>query len=252
MNNYSYQHYVTDSAFLDNYNAYQAKYEKTIRESDKFLIQLIREIKKTRSQPDQPLKLLDIGCSTGNLLLHIHRLLPNIHLTGGDLAASSIEICRNNPELDGVTFEVMDVLNLPSKQRFDIITANAVLTLLDDDQLELALDSIAAAMEPKGQIIIFDYFHLFPQDLSIAEVSDSHPDGLVLRFRPMAKIESTLTNAGFKNCVFRPFTLPIDLLPSGKPEDLITYTVNAEDGRKLPFRGTLFQPWCHATADRQS
>jgi hypothetical protein len=67
----------------------------------------------------------------------------------------------------------------------------------------------------------------------------------------MAKVEFMLANIGFKNCVFRPFTLPIDLPPSGKQKELITYTVNAEDGRKLPFRGTLFQPWCHVTAIRQ-
>jgi len=40
---FSYHDYVTDQTFLDDYNAYQAKYAKQMRESDKVLISLVKD-----------------------------------------------------------------------------------------------------------------------------------------------------------------------------------------------------------------
>jgi SAM-dependent methyltransferase len=249
-NDFSYQDYVTDKAFLDEYNAYQAKYAKQMRESDKILVGLVNEVvSKLDSAKGKP-KLLDVGCSTGNLLLHLKRHIPQLDLIGGDLAASSLDECRANPELAGIAFEVMDLLNLPANGGYDIITINAVLYMMEDAQFEMAMESVAGALKTGGTVIVFDFFHPYPQDLHIIETSKSHPAGLRLRFRPMAQVESLLERCGFEMIAFRPFTLPIDLPPSGNEGDLITYTVPVVDGRKLPFRGTLFQPWCHMSAVR--
>lgn len=251
-NDFSYQDYVTDKSFLDEYNAYQAKYASQMRESDKVLVGLIKDILAQRDSGAGKMRLLDVGCSTGNLLLHLKRLLPQLDLTGSDLAESSLTECRANPELAGIAFEVLDLLNLPQTASYDIVAINAVLYMMEDAQFELALKSVAGTLKPGGTMIVFDFFHPYPQDLHILEVSKSHPAGLRLRFRPMALAGKALAAAGFENPVFRPFTLPIDLPPSGGESDLITYTVPAADGRKLPFRGTLFQPWCHLTAVRSA
>ena len=69
--NFTYREYVTDQAFLREYNAYQAKYAHEIRESDKVLIELVRAIVKGHDNAEGRLRLLDVGCSTGNLLLHL-------------------------------------------------------------------------------------------------------------------------------------------------------------------------------------
>lgn len=247
--NFSYQDYVTDQKFLDEYNAYQAKYAKQMRESDKVFIGLVKEF-IGKQKTGQTTRLLDIGCSTGNLLLHLKRLMPELDLTGGDLANSSLQECRANPELKGIRFEEMDLLNLPQTGSYDIVAINAVLYMMEDAQFETALKNVAGILKPGGCMIVFDFFHPYPQDLHIIEVSKSHPDGLRLRFRPMSLANKILAAAGFTDPVYRPFTLPIDLPPSGGEGDLITYTVPAQDGRRLPFRGTIFQPWCHLTAQR--
>jgi len=249
---FSYQDYVTDKSFLDEYNAYQARYASQMRESDKVLLGLIKQSLAKRDSGSGNMRLLDVGCSTGNLLLHLKRLLPELELIGGDLAESSLQECRANPELAGIGFEVLDLLNLPQTMSYDIIVINAVLYMMEDAQFGQALKSVAGALKLGGCMIVFDFFHPYPQDLHILEVSKSHPAGLRLRFRPMAMAENSLAIAGFGSVEFRPFTLPIDLAPSGGEGDLITYTVPAADSRRLPFRGTLFQPWCHLTAVRAS
>jgi len=247
---FNYREYVTDEAFLRDYNAYQAKYAQQIRESDKILIGLVRDILQQRTSAKGPLRLLDIGCSTGNLLLHLKRLLPALDLTGGDLAESSLAECRVNPELAGVAFQTLDVLDLATDARYDIVTVNAVLYMMADEQFQQALRNIARALEPGGTLIVFDFFHPFEQDLTINEVSKTHPNGLRLRFRPIARAQQALRAAGFENPAFRPFSLPIDLPRNPDDSELITYTVATADGVRMPFRGTLFQPWCHLTAEQ--
>lgn len=248
--NFSYREYVTDEQFLRDYNAYQAKYAKQMRESDKVLVRLIRELlARGGAGAGQP-RLLDIGCSTGNLLLHMKRLLPDVALTGGDLAESSLAECRANPELGGIEFKALDILKLPADVRYDVIAVNAVLYMMEDQQFEQALKSMAAALQPGGALAVFDFFHPFEQDLSIMEASKTHPKGLRLRFRPMSLATRSLKAAGFTNPQFRPFTLPIDLARNPDDSELITYTVLTSEGVRLPFRGTLFQPWCHLTATR--
>jgi SAM-dependent methyltransferase len=246
--NFSYREYVKDEQFLRDYNSYQAKYAKQMRESDKVLVGLIRELLAKRGTGQR--RLLDIGCSTGNLLLHLRRLLPDVALTGGDLAESSLAECRANPELKGVEFKSLDILDLPAAPSYDLIVVNAVLYMMEDLQFEKAVRSMAGALQPGGGIAMFDFFHPFEQDLSIMEVSKTHPTGLRLRFRPKSLASRVLQEAGFAHLQFRPFTLPIELPRNPDDSELITYTVATSEGVRLPFRGTLFQPWCHLTATK--
>lgn len=245
---FTYQQYVRDEQFLKDYNEYQAHYASRMRESDRVLLDLVKPLVESHESDGGRLRLLDIGCSTGNLLLHIKRAFPGVALTGGDLAESSLAQCRSNPELAGVEFSVLDVTDLPAGAGFDVITVNAVLYMMTDEQFSRALRSLARALRAGGSIIVFDFFHPFEQDLSIMEISRSHPGGLRLRFRRMTDVAERLHAAGFEAPAFHPFILPIDLPRHADDSQLITYTVPTADGRRLPFRGTLFQPWCYLIA----
>jgi SAM-dependent methyltransferase len=246
--NFSYQNYVTDEKFLSDYNSYQAKYAKQMRESDKVVINLIREAVSNLSGTGRRLRLLDVGCSTGNLLLHIKCIFPDLELSGGDLALSSLEQCRANSELSGIEFKVLDLLKLPA-EICDIVIVNAVLYMMEDEQFEQSIRNLANCLSSGGQMIIFDFFHPFNQHLSIIEKSRSHQDGLRLVFRPMDMVTRILAEAGFSNPDYRPFVLPIDL-PLKNDGELVTYTVAIDGGRRLPFRGALSQPRCHLVAKK--
>jgi SAM-dependent methyltransferase len=174
-----------------------------------------------------------------------------MELVGADLAESSLEECRRNPELAGVRFEKRDLFKLPANGDFDIIVVNAVLYMMTDAQFELALDSIRRALTPRGAVLMFDFFHEFNQHVAILEKTDSHPEGLPISFRPRTLVMDWLGKHGFSEVQFVPFTLPMDLPKSNAP-GLPTYTVKTSDGIRLPFRGTLFQPWCHLIAVKPS
>jgi SAM-dependent methyltransferase len=241
----TYRDYVADEEFISGYSDYQRRYATRIRESDRVLIDLVRDA--TRGEPAT---LLDIGCSTGNLLRHLKRLAPGLELVGGDLTPRVLEECRHDPELAGISFEELDILALPGA-RYDVVVANAVLYLLRDGEYAEAAASVAGSLRPGGAFLAFDFFHPFEQELAIREVSRTHPEGLTLHFRPYARARAVLEGAGFGEIEFSPFQIPIDLERPQDDGEIDSYTVRGGGGERLLFRGTLFQPWCHLAARKR-
>ena len=245
----SYDTYVNDDAFLKEYNAYQNKYAENIRESDKVLINMVRQAFTKHDPSKGSFKLLDIGCSTGNLLLHLKNLVPGIELVGGELAESSLALCRANPKLSCIQFERLDMLDLPHEPEYDVIVANAVAVYFYWDEYAKAAQSCSRALKKGGTYLAFEWLHPFAhQDITITETTMGHPDGLRICFRPMPKVASIFKEAGFSEVSFHPFELPIELAKPGFDEEVVSYTVKSAENKNLCFRGTLFQPWCHMSA----
>jgi SAM-dependent methyltransferase len=248
----TYLEYVSNAQHMQSYSEYQKRYATRIRESDKVLIELVRGIRRTHP-PEQPLALLDIGCSTGNLLLHLKHLVPALTLWGGDMARDVVADCQTNPELAGIRFEEMDVLDLGHLNQFDVVVANVMLFVLGEEQFDRALCNIAAALRSHGRLVAFDYFHPFEQQIQILEKSAFFPEGLPLHMRGYARVETALARAGFAQPVFTPFEIPIDLEPPADRTSIYnSHTVRVADGRRLCFRGVLNQPWCHLVAQKRA
>lgn len=243
---FTYQQYVSDADFLQKYNDYQNRYAEKVRESDKVIVSLVNDVIVANGLK-KPV-LLDIGCSTGNLLMHLRNSLPAVDYVGGDLAESSLEQCKSNAKLDGIDFQILDIVDLP-EAAYDIVIVNAVLYMFDEKQYQKAVKSIFKSLRPNGVAIIYDFAHPFEhQNLEIFETSVLHPDGLRLCFRPMKKVSETIVSAGFSKVDFLPFELPIDLPKPPYDEEVVTYTVNDSSNHRMMFRGVLYQPWCHMVA----
>jgi SAM-dependent methyltransferase len=241
----AYLDYVADDRFADGYLAYQARYAETPRESDRELVRLVDDLTAGR-----PARVLDLGCSTGNLLRHLRAARPDLRLTGGDLMASHLAACRADEGLRGIEFREMDAVNLTPGAEFDVVVVNAVLYLFSPADLDRALRGVAGLLRPGGSLVVFDLFHPFGQELTITEVSETHPEGLTLHFRSHRAVGQALGRAGFEAPVIAPFRIPVDLPRPDDDDAIISHTVPAANGERLLFRGTLHQPWCHATARR--
>jgi SAM-dependent methyltransferase len=239
----AYLDYVADDRFADGYLAYQARYAATPRESDRELVRLVDALTTGRAA-----RVLDLGCSTGNLLRHLRAARPDLRLTGGDLMASHLAACRADGGLAGIDFREMDAVRLPAAPEFDVVVVNAVLYLFTPAELDRALRGVAGLLRPGGHLVAFDLFHPFGQELTITEVSETHPEGLTLHFRSYRAVGEALARAGFARPAIAPFRIPIDLPRPADDDAIISHTVPAASGERLLFRGTLHQPWCHMTA----
>jgi SAM-dependent methyltransferase len=243
-----YREYVSDEDFAAGYTDYQRRYLAEPRESDRVLIGHVAAALAARRRNGARPRVLDIGCSTGNLMRHLARALPDIEPWGGELMPEALDVCRTAPDLDGMTFAEMDLLDIGHPGAFDVIVINAVLYLLGDDDLRRALSSVAAALAPGGSVVAFDLFHPFDQHLTIREASATHPDGLVLHLRPYALLGEACAAAGLGPPAIHPFAIPIDLPRPERDDEIISYTVPTAAGERLLFRGALAQPWCHVVA----
>jgi len=215
------------------------------------MIELIRSALERECEAGKKLSLLDIGCSSGNLLMHLKKLLPAVDYYGGDLFPEIIDHCRSNPDLSGVQFEVMDIRDLGDRGRFDAVVANAILHRFSLEEFGVAIGSLSRVTRAGGWLFAFDFFHPFEQDLLIVERSRSHPEGLTLIFRPYSSVTQVLSEAGFISVQFHPFSIPIDLERPADLDDMRTFTIRADGGERLNFRGTLFLPWCHLVARKR-
>lgn len=247
---FDYKNYPKHAAIGD-YNEYQRRYALEPRHSDRVILDLIASAIGPRRQLD--LRLLDIGCSTGNLLGHIRRRFPDLLLQGGDLAERSVEVCKSREDLVGIDFRALDIMSIDVPDRFDFVVTNAVTYLFDWSEFERAVAGIWESLVPGGTYIAFEWFHPFVhQDIQIFETTVFMPQGLRISARPFPKVSQVLQRVGFVDIQFMPFELPIEIPMPGHDQEVTTYTVKTADGRNLPFRGALFQPWCHLVASKAS
>jgi SAM-dependent methyltransferase len=241
-----YRDYVDDAAHMRTYSDYQERYAETPRESDKVLIELVRE-----HVPDSG-SLLDMGCSTGNFLLHVSRLLPGLELHGADMAGDVIAACRANERLSGIDFHEENMLDLKLDRSFDAVTVNAALMFFTPEELRRALAALGSIVSPGGHLIGFDYVQPFEAQVEIVETSRAFPSGLRFFFRSEQQVRDDLDAAGFADVTFQPFHVPINLPRPDDPGDIRSWTRRADDGTGLAFRGSLYQPWCHFVARKAS
>jgi trans-aconitate methyltransferase len=221
------------------YADYQQRYAERLRESDKVLIDQVR----AHASPGAA--LLDMGCSTGNLLRHLSRLLPGLELHGADIVTEIVEADRADADLAGIEFHVANMLDLHLDRTYDIVTANAVLMFFTPDELRTALAQLASVLAPGGHLIGFDFVHPFEQELEIVETTAAFPAGLRLFMRSERTMRQAMADAGLADAAFTPFEIPIEL---ARPDASEIRTWTPAPG--LSFRGSLFQPWCHFSARR--
>lgn len=243
-----YRDYPDNAGFMAHYAMLQERYFKDSRKSDLVLAAMVGSRMDKAGRDD--LAVLDIGCSTGALMYHLHAAYPALRLTGGDLSRQVIERCRADERLAGLPFEVMDILELQKPPGgYDIVIGNAIFYGFSNRLLTDALARVASVLNPGGALLVFDYLHPYHQDVEIVEYSETFPQGHPLHYRSFRTVAGILAGAGFAPPEFKPFDLPLDI-PDPGYESVHTHTKTLADGSRLQFRGILTQPWCHMMAER--
>jgi SAM-dependent methyltransferase len=101
--------------------------------------------------------LLDAGCGAGTTLIELHRVYPELCLSGCDLNLPALQVAHDRAR--SLNWFQADVGDLPYRDEFDVILALDVIEHLDDD--DLALRSIVDALTPGGGVILTVPQHQF-------------------------------------------------------------------------------------------
>lgn len=243
-----YQTYAAGGAWVDGYNRYQSKYKTTPRKSDVVLASIVNEL-----EGSGPLRLLDIGCSTGNLLRTIKLVADGrpMSYVGADISKSSIDEASRDPDLGGIDFHLWDVNEIPQHETFDVIVMSAVAYIFDDASFSKMLRSVYSALRPGGTFIAFELVCDLPDyRLTIEERSpfyDGKPHYLNIRSKNM--VEREMLQTGFDQFRLMPFSPPQMPRP---PDDayLTSYTIDVPEDGPRSVRGYIITPWAFAIATK--
>jgi len=108
--------------------------------------------------------ILDVGCGIGSLAINMAKAKPESIIYGVDIIDGSIEQCKLNAKIEGVTnthFAVASAYELPFEDEyFDTVTCFFMLHHLDD--VAKALQDIKRVLNPSGEVFAvepIDHFH---------------------------------------------------------------------------------------------
>jgi trans-aconitate 2-methyltransferase len=109
---------------------------------------------RTRLRGDE--RVLDVGCGNGKVTREIAGLVPRGSIVGVDASAKMVEFARVASATAGVaapanlSFEVMDARRLTFRDEFDLVVSFNALHWIAEEEQELALRGIYAALKPSG------------------------------------------------------------------------------------------------------
>ncbi|AKM79810.1 MAG: UbiE/COQ5 methyltransferase [Candidatus Beckwithbacteria bacterium GW2011_GWB1_47_15] len=106
------------------------------------------------------LKILDVGCGTGDDLLYLAAHYPKSKLYGLDADTSILQIARKKSQKAGaaIHFKISLAEKLPfSGNSFDLVWSSLMLHHLPTKYKKRALKEIYRVLKPRGRLILIDF-----------------------------------------------------------------------------------------------
>ena len=141
-------------------------FEEEAREYDELILKLIPHyqemvkslINSIPFEDSKPIKVLDLGCGTGNITLAVKRRYSNAQVTCVDLAERMIDLTRFKlSEYDDIKYHVGDLRDMEFKSDCDLIISSLALHHLRTDEEKIAVyQKIYDSLKEGGTICIAD------------------------------------------------------------------------------------------------
>ena len=114
----------------------------------------------------QPIRVIDLGCSTGTSLIHLATQLPNanLELIGIDSSAAMLEKCREKLEQFGFTDKTRlieaDILDFDFSEFGEpsVVLMNYTLQFIPADMRSSVLSGVHNALRPGGFLMLSEKF----------------------------------------------------------------------------------------------
>lgn len=211
------------------------------REIDKFLEKLITPYIKTKD-----LKILDACCGIGYISYFLSELSSNSTFFGVDQTPYLIEeakkLCSNKKN---ISFEVADIYDLPSRfpKKFDVSISWRTLSWLPYYD-QMIKDLIAVT---KDHIFLSSLFYDGDIDFEIKvrefqkETGKEHFNDYYNVYS-FPRFQRFVYELGAKNIEAYDFEINTDL-PKPQIDQMGSYTVKLEDGKRLQISGAVILTW---------
>ena len=102
-------------------------------------------------------KLLDLGCSKGEIIYSLKEKFDNIEFTGIDISKELLDKAKKENYLKTVRFIKDDISNFSLNEKFDIVIMSGVLSIFDD--YEKFLKNVILHMKKDSIGLIFSAFN---------------------------------------------------------------------------------------------
>lgn len=113
---------------------------------------------KKKNLDKKELKFLDFGCGVGITVKYIKKYLPKAKVYGIDVSKEEIRVAKENSKnLKDVMFSHFDGVNIPFKEKFDIIFVANVFHHIKRRDQQKVMKSISSKLAKGGYLFIFEH-----------------------------------------------------------------------------------------------
>lgn len=107
----------------------------------------------------EKLKIIDLGCGTGNLSKKLMLTYPNAHITCIDMAENMITMAKSKlKKYRNVTFWLGDMRDFEYKEQFDLIAASMVLHHVEGKDKPRFYQELYNSLSKRGVFFCIDIF----------------------------------------------------------------------------------------------
>lgn len=186
---------------------------------------------------NKPLKVLDLGCASGEFLYYVTKTFPNALCSGIDFNPDLIKNAQHNPVLSKATFKVDDLITMKFTETYDVITMIGVITCFDDFRPHV--EKMLAALNPGGAVYIISVFNDYDIDVRLKfRNNQRNPDWQVgYNLFPIQQVKEFSEQQGAREVHITDIEMPFDLPEQDDP--LRSWTINVQGKGRYSTNGLM-------------
>lgn len=126
-----------------------------------YVLLVVPSIPGLQERMNAGLRILDVGCGSGLLMIQLARAFPNCEFVGVDVDRFGIEDARRRIRDSGmegrVSAEVIDAGSVGYSGEFDLANMCLVLHEIDQDSKRSSIANCHRALRDSGEMVVFDF-----------------------------------------------------------------------------------------------
>lgn len=224
---------MSDGAYRNHRHYIDEGWSREPKESFKALKALVEHSKGLAG-----LRVLDVGCATGELLGYLSSQMTDSQLVGVDVAPELIGTASRL--LPHAQFALASALDLPAAftGTFDVVCAIGCMSIFDETEIESFWDNILRVAKPDGLVIVLSPLNEFGVDAMVRH--RKRQDGAAGPWETgwnifsQATIRELVSSRG-ASLELQHFQIPINLEPRDDP--VRTWTIRTEQRERQLVNG---------------